>query len=70
MENENPLEKTENKIQTRPGSIPIDKETVVQLKEQRAVLLEYVSSQLKKVPIMVLYPEPKNQHYSNPVPKS
>lgn len=38
----------ENAIATRPGSIPIDRAMVDQLKEQRQILTEYVASQLKK----------------------
>lgn len=45
---ENEIQTTnENAIATRPGSIPIDRATVDQLKEQRQILTEYVASQLR-----------------------
>lgn len=48
METKNELQTTDKAIATTPGSIVIDRDMVVQLKEQRAVLMEYVQSQLKK----------------------
>ena len=48
MENENQLQTTEQQIAVRPGSIPIDAQMVARLKEQRKVLMEYISSQLKE----------------------
>lgn len=48
MENENLPQTTDNQIATRPGSIPIDRETVRQLADQRQILMEYVKGQLRK----------------------